>query len=139
MMVAVVSSSPKVVDTPLAVGRERLLKLGQAYSPYCTQHKKPPSQQADLKAALTTADALQSPDDGKPFVVCWGVDLNKPIAPKEQPTVVAYEATGANGKRYVLTTARNVVHLSDAEFGPEESFSMIHPRVFQFGSSRPVL
>jgi hypothetical protein len=106
----------KVVDTPLPVAKERLLKLGQAYGQYCTQHSKPPTQLTDLKSFQMTGDAVQSPDDGKPFVICWGVDFTKPIGQGQQPTVVAYETTGKDGKRYVLTTARNVQHLTDAEF-----------------------
>jgi len=106
-------SSPKVVETQLPIAQERLLKLGQAYGQYCTQHKKPPAKPADLKAILGDADAFISPDDGQPFHICWGIDFGKPANP---PLVVAYEKNGRDGRRYVLTTARNVLHMVEPEF-----------------------
>jgi hypothetical protein len=116
LLVAGGCSKTKVVETQLPVTQERLLKLGLAYSQFCTQHKKPPTQLADLKASLGNTESSLTGDDGKPFTICWGVDFSKPIGTGQQPVVVAYESTGRDGKRYVLTTARNVQHLTDAEF-----------------------
>jgi hypothetical protein len=109
-------SKTKVVEIPLPVSQERLLKIGLVYSQFCTQYKKPPTQLADLKASLGNTESTLMGDDGKPFTICWGVDFAKPVGTGQQPVVVAYESTGRDGKRYVLTTARNVQHLTDTEF-----------------------
>ena len=116
LLVAAGCSKTKVVETQLPVSQERLLKIGLVYSQYCTRHKKPPTQLADLKALLGNTESTLSGDDGKPFTICWGVDFAKPVGTGQQPVVVAYETAGRDGKRYVLTTARNVQHLTDTEF-----------------------
>ncbi len=113
------SSAPNAVPS-LPASQERLLKIGSAYSQFCAKTKQAPTKPADLTPFLGPGpvpdDAFRSADDGQPFVVCWGVDLNKPTPWAKNLPVIAYEVTGRNGRRYVLSAMRTVAHLSDADF-----------------------
>jgi hypothetical protein len=55
---------------------------------------------------------LRSKRDGGDFVVVWGLNLDS--APPD--TVVAYERTGADGKRMVVTSTAEVREVTPEEF-----------------------
>ena len=114
------SSTPMQVDVPLDSAHEKLMKIGAAYVRYSTSNRKPPQAWKDLQPILAeTENADQpwrSPRDGEPFVICWDVDLSKPPAWAKSTPVLAYEAKGADGHRWVLTTVRSVELMSDEEF-----------------------
>ncbi len=116
------SSGARVVSVPLDRTQENLLYIGQAYVRYLTEKKTPPANVEQLKPYLKQVgnpdEILRSPRDGEPYNICWGVDLSKPPTwAKEKSTpVIAYERRGSGGQRYVLTTMRNAMPLSDEEF-----------------------
>lgn len=81
-----------------------LATLGRLYAAAEQQFGRPPKNQVELKAfAKDVADfdkLLVSDNDGQPFVVVWGAST---VGSANQETVIAYERTGANGFRHVLT------------------------------------
>ncbi len=123
------SSTPLIVKHPLDPTHEKLLKIGAAYTRFCTAQGKAPAGPADLQPMLAPKggedDVWRSSRDGQPFVVCWGVDLRKPLSWAKGVSVLAYENQGAQGSRYVATTFHNVELLSDKEFH-EASFPPGH-------------
>jgi hypothetical protein len=75
-----------------------LRMVGEAYREYLSHEKKPP-QAADF--AAEAAD-WKSPRDEKPFVIVWGVDLNK-LPDGGAGLALAWEQTPApDGSRCVL-------------------------------------
>ena len=114
------SSSPVFIVKPLDPAHAKLLNIGIAYWRFCTEQKRAPKGPADLEPLLAqlgkTGDPWRSPRDGQPFVVCWGVDLNKRLSWAKSTPVLGYEKEGAGGSRYVLTAIRSVELLSDKEF-----------------------
>jgi hypothetical protein len=55
---------------------------------------------------------LISKRDGEEFVIVWNVNLNNTPA----DTIVAYERTGVDGKRMVVSANANVREVSADEF-----------------------
>jgi hypothetical protein len=104
--------------------KERLLAVMRAYGLFSTFEHGPPDSANDLRPILAkdgqTDDVFVSPRDGQPFVVCWGFDLSAPKPPGSPPLVLAYEKTGKDGQRYVLTTFRQVELVSDEDFRKRE-------------------
>jgi hypothetical protein len=75
-----------------------LRMVGEAYRAYLSHEKKPP-QAADFAAE---AGDWKSPRDEKPFVIVWGVDLNK-LPDGGAGMALAWEQTGGpDGSRCVL-------------------------------------
>lgn len=75
-----------------------LRMVGEAYRAYLTHAKKPP-QAADLAAE---AGEWNSNRDGQPFVIVWGVDLDK-LPNGGSGLALAWEQTpAADGSRCVL-------------------------------------
>jgi hypothetical protein len=116
------SSSPQIVNKPLDPTKEKLLNIFIAYAQFCVDRQQPPQGPADLDPILAkmgkTDDPWRSPRDGQPFVVCWGVDLLKPLSwakPNSTP-VLAYEKQGVDGSRYVFTAVQRTMLMSDKEF-----------------------
>ena len=77
----------------------------------------PPQNIDELKSVLAPllkdpSEVLRSKRDGEDFVIIWGLDLNS--APGD--LVVAYERTGVDGKRMVVTADANVTEVSATEF-----------------------
>jgi hypothetical protein len=56
---------------------------------------------------------LRSPNDGEPYEVAWGARLDRQTDLK---AILAYEKKGVDGKRYVITVARIVLQMNDADF-----------------------
>jgi hypothetical protein len=114
------SSTPIVVDQPLDKTHENLLHVGTAYRRFCGEQKKPPTGPQDLEPLLQEfgdpRQILVSPRDGQPFVICWGVDLTKPIPWAKSLPVLAYEKIGSGGSRWVLTTMRSIEQIDNGRF-----------------------
>lgn len=112
--------SQVVVQAKLDPSHANLMHIGSAYQRFLTAHSKAPAGIADLKPFLkefgNAADQLRSPHDGQPYVICWGIDLRVPQSWVQSTGVLAYEQHGVQGKRYVLTTMRSVVPMTDEEF-----------------------
>ena len=98
---------------------ERLYKIGKAYLRACHALSRGPNDFGEIKQDIEgdiPEDLLVSPNDGKPFVILWGVDLTQLRFTRENPfTVLAYEKTAANGTRYVLRFPISLVLMTDDE------------------------
>ena len=114
------SPSQVVVRTKLEPAHEKLMRIGTAYYRFNIQYRKAPTRTADLRPFLKEFgdpdELLRSPRDGEPYRICWGVDLQVPQPWARSTGVLAYEQRGAEGKRYVLTTAQSVVLMTDEEW-----------------------
>jgi hypothetical protein len=109
-----------VVEKPLDPTHGNLMRIGSAYVRHINEKKKPPQGPQDLRPFLADAgnpdEIFRSARDNEPLVICWGVDILKPISWAKSTPVLAYEKRGADGSRYVLTTVRSVELMPDAEF-----------------------
>jgi hypothetical protein len=98
---------------------DRLNKIGKAYVRSCHALGRGPNDFGEIKQDIEgdiPEDFLVSPNDGKPFVILWGVDLTQLRFTRENPfTVLAYEKTAANGTRYVLRFPISLVLMTDDE------------------------
>ncbi len=112
--------SEVVVRAKLEPAHEHLMHVGSAYNRFNAKYAKAPAAAADLKPFLqefgNPDDLLRSPRDGAPYVICWGVNLLVPQPWVQSTGILAYEQRGVQGKRYVLTTMRSVVLMTDDEF-----------------------
>jgi hypothetical protein len=78
---------------------------------------RPPQNVEELKTVLAPVskepmEYLISKRDGEEFVIVWNVNLNNTPA----DTIVAYERTGVDGKRMVVSANANVREVSADEF-----------------------
>jgi hypothetical protein len=98
---------------------ERLYKIGKAYVKSCHALSRGPVSFGEIKNSIegeVPEDLLDSPNDGKPFVILWGVDVTQLRFSRENPFyVLAYEKTGADGVRYVLRYPIGLARLTDEE------------------------
>jgi hypothetical protein len=92
----------------------------QAYDLALYHKGRPPRDAEELKPFLKQLREhedpdvlLRSPNDGQPYEIVWGVNLNQDVDPG---AVLAYEKQGAEGKRYVITVGRIVKEMTEAEF-----------------------
>jgi hypothetical protein len=98
---------------------DHLRKLGIAYD-VALYKGRMPRKGEDLKPYLKQIAPnedpevfLRSPNDGQPYEVAWGVRLDRVM---DIGAVFAHEKKGVDGKRYVMTVARIVKTMTDAEF-----------------------
>ena len=98
---------------------ERLYKIGTAYLRSCHALGRGPSDFGEIKEHIegdVPEDLLVSPNDGKPFVILWGVDVTQLRFTRQNIFyVLAYERTGVNGTRYVLRYPIGLVLMTDEE------------------------
>lgn len=113
-------------EKPMDPAMERLLAVGRAYGEFTRERGRPPRGPDDIRGRLPTADALVSPRDGQPFVVCWGIDVRSPPTWASGRPIIAHESRGVDGTRYVLTTMLNVELLTNDEVRAS-SFPPGHP------------
>ncbi len=111
------SERPRKVEENQAA--HRLRKIAHAYDIGLLSGRMPRSAE-DLKPLLKQAsptedpeDMLRSPNDGESFEIMWGVNLDRQT---ELDLILAHEKKGKDGKRYVLTVARLVSQMGDADF-----------------------
>lgn len=92
--------------------------IERAYRTALQKTRRAPKTRAELAKHLPQGSDVEqlfvSPRDDKPFVVVWGTDLNKMMTNPE-PVVYGYEADGADGSRFVLTTM-GVMEMTDEDF-----------------------
>jgi hypothetical protein len=83
-----------------------LATIGRLYAQAEQKLGRPPRTADELKPFLPAggelAPLLVSPNDNQPYVIVWGAKL---ISTPDQSVILAYERTGANGYRRVLTPA----------------------------------
>jgi hypothetical protein len=96
-----------------------LAKIQTAYLAAIEKNHRPPADEAEAMPFLEPlgkpAEILVSPIDHEPYVILWGVDWRKSPIPSMPPPIVAYEKTGQNGVRRVLTVM-GVQTMTDDEF-----------------------
>ena len=110
------AEKPKVQENKAA---DHLRKIAQAFD--LAQYKgHTPNGPDDIKPFLKQLspkdepdDLLRSPNDGEPYEIMWGVNLDRQT---EIGAIFAHEKKGVDGKRYVITGARIVSQMSDADF-----------------------
>jgi hypothetical protein len=97
-----------------------LRKIIQGFDLAIATNRRPPRDAEELKPFLQQIsekedpeEILRSPNDGQPYEIMWGVN---PLQQEEFDALLAYEKNGVDGKRYVITVARIVKEMSDAEF-----------------------
>jgi hypothetical protein len=105
--------------------------IARAYELVINQSKKPPRDIEQIKSVLNELaeaklnppadEVLTSSRDGQPYVVILGANLGA----TRSADVLAYEAKGAEGKRYVLKMSYDVSQMTDAEFA-QATFAMGH-------------
>ena len=115
------SSGKPATTGPAApeTAEERLTAIGKAYLKAASRLGKPPRGAEDIKDDVEggfTPELLRSPNDNEPFVILWGVDLNKLPKSGDAGPILAYEKRGKEGKRFVLRYPLAVAQLSEEEF-----------------------
>lgn len=108
-------------ENDLPIVAVRLLDIGRAYNQFQADHGRPPQAPADLRRHVTEPDAWISPRDGKPFVIFWGFKPAPATAATNGIPIIAHEASGSEGTRYVLTEMGNAAVWSEAEFQAYQS------------------
>jgi hypothetical protein len=108
-----------------------LRSIGRAYDAVIGMRNKPPRSVGEIKQVLVDFhdvgwvgppdEVLISSRDGQPYVIILGADLGAEVS----KDVLAYEKKGAEGKRYVLLTSRDVLQMSEDEFA-QATFAMGH-------------
>jgi hypothetical protein len=97
-------SATIVKEGKVAATDVNLSTIGRLYSHAQQQLGRPPKNADELKPFAKDAGDLDkllvSPNDGKLYVIVWGAKI---LGAANQEMVVAYERTGANGFRHVLT------------------------------------
>ena len=119
-------AGPKVDDST-----QDLNQIARAYSMIVTGKNRPPKDVSEIRAILTdlhAADINPPPDevlvssrDGQPYVIIMGANLGG----VSSGDILAYEKTGAEGKRYALLMSRDVQQVTDEEFR-QATFAMGH-------------
>jgi hypothetical protein len=109
-----------------------LREIARAYEVVIAASQRPPRALDQINKVLTDlhtdglvadepADVLNSPRDGQSYVIILGADLGA----QNSPEILAYEALGADGNRYVLLMSRDIRKMTDEEFA-QAPFAMGH-------------
>jgi hypothetical protein len=118
------SSSQSPVAHNATPAEENLKKIGVAYRDALARLHHPPTSLAELQPFLKSQgnpdEILRSPGDGELYKIVWSVPVMRPSPEMKNHPVLAYEAKGTNGKRYVLDPMLNVRQMTDEEFAKVE-------------------
>jgi serine/threonine protein kinase len=90
---------------------KRLTGISRAYSKASDKLARPPSKPEELAPFVEHDEDRLSPRDGKPFVIAWGVDCNRP-APN-QPLLAWEETPDEEGRRWVYQGGARLVDRCD--------------------------
>lgn len=115
--------------------QRRLTAVHFLYSAYADKNGRSPANAEELRAfgeaiptgeggpVSLTAEVLTSPRDGLPIVVRYGILLRSTLkastadATREEGPVIAYEAVGFNGKRFVVFAgSRRIDEVEESAF-----------------------
>jgi hypothetical protein len=106
-------------------GEAPLKQFAVLYGHYLSNHRgKPPKDAAQLKAFAKTVDvrklgvddlekAFVSPRDGQPYVL---VAQTAGVPDPTRPSVIAYEQTGKDGRRFVAFATTAVEEVDETRF-----------------------
>lgn len=115
---SLVGCSPPPPEKQGVDSYQNLMTVIGAYVKATDKNGRPPSKVADIKPFLVDFGdpdtLLTSPRDGQPYVIVWGIDINKVMERPNVP-IVAYEKTGKDGKRYV-SRGRMVFDVNEEDF-----------------------
>jgi hypothetical protein len=118
------SSSQQPAAHDATPAEENLKKIGVAYREAFAKLRRPPNSLAELQPFLRNQgnpdEILRSPGDGELYRIVWGVPVMRPSMEMKNHPVLAHEAKGTNGKRYVLDPMLNVRQMTDEEFARVE-------------------
>ena len=100
------SSDPVNVSKTRSEQIANLQMIRAAYNQAIETTGRPPANEKEarrfLEAFGNPDEILKSPVDGEPYIVIWGVNLKN--VPLRMPSpIIAYEKTGKEGRRFVLT------------------------------------
>jgi hypothetical protein len=107
---------------PFSNAEQELTSIAMAYGDAHSKLGRGPKDADELKPFLKTFgdpdDLLNSPNDGQPYVVVWGLDPSRggPTDYKQMFPILAYEATGSGGKRAVTDIRGRPMMVPDADF-----------------------
>jgi len=109
---------PPTPDKPAANSYENLGAINAAYFKATKKMGRPPAKLADIEPFLRENGEpeilLTSPVDGEPYVIVWGIDIQR-MLDRNTPPVVAYEKTGKDGKRFV-SNGHLILQFTDDQF-----------------------
>jgi len=105
----------RTVETP--ADPSMLRGVVSTYATAARNLGRPPQNIDELKAILAPvsddpSQYFRSSRDGQEFVVVWGLSF----ATTPPDTIVAYERTGVDGKRMVVTINRDILEVTPEEF-----------------------
>jgi hypothetical protein len=96
-----------------------LAQLLQAYNEANAQLGHSPKNMTELRPFIEKQGnpdtILKSPRDHQPYEIRWGVSLRGFSPDTKMPAIVAYEKTGVEGERCVLTLS-GIIFMEEAEF-----------------------
>lgn len=109
-----------VADVPET--QSRLMAIRRAYVAFTESNSRPPRSDKELLSQLGEgqgAGALTSPRDGQPLKIFYGFDVRQDLdatAVGQTLPALAYEQTGADGARWVLTVSGAIHELGEEDF-----------------------
>jgi hypothetical protein len=103
-------------EKPVPLVASRLFVIGHAYNQFWADHGRPPKAAEELRGLIPEPEAWISPRDGKAFVLVFGFNPGAARSESIATPIVAHEATGSGGSRYVLTMMGNAAVWSEADF-----------------------
>ena len=123
VMLTVIGCRPRVTvnDGPDGVGNLRRVVI--SYHETTAERGRPPQSIDDMTPSLKKRGdpktLLQSPRDGQPYVIVWGIDYRKmaDLNPKTgKLPIIAYEEKGKAGKQQVIDMGMTVKEYTVDEF-----------------------
>lgn len=122
------SREPHVV--PLSKAENALSKVVMAYQRGENKLGRPPRDAEEIKSFLkdygNPDELLVSPNDGQPYVVIWGARPDGgPTEYKGLRPILAYEKSGAGGRRVVVDVTGHPMTIPNEDF-PKLKFAGRH-------------
>jgi hypothetical protein len=97
---------------------QNLHNIATAYDKATKKTGRLPQSAEELKPFLQPFGdpdvILVSPNDGQPFVIHWDVVVFRP-GPNGSRSILAHEAVGVDGKKYVIDNMKVVQQMTEAE------------------------
>lgn len=112
-------NGPVVIETRVPEVQQRLMAVRSAYASFLEQNGRPPENETELRSTFNQSEVdklLTSPRDGKPFNVCYGIDIYSNLDWAKDVAVVAYEQEGESNTRWVLAAPGAIFELSQEDF-----------------------
>lgn len=127
------SCGPSEVVTQIPTDHARLKALVTVYAYACRDLQRPPENFEELSPVFKQAkienprEYLTSTRDGKPYIIIWGLDLERRYLGTKVP--IAYESVGKDGMRLLVTCSMEVEELAAEEIAQSEWPSGYEPEL----------